>query len=116
MACVAPKKPFTKATKPTTMLFSLRALVSQQRVPQGLALAGATMCVYFVDSRFRESAQGETFTLAAPELVTFGIFLLGLLMCQWQGDTACLTPKQVDGSSKPGKLPREPRSQTRRED
>merc|ERR550537_730915 len=110
MACVAPKKPFTKATKPTTMLFSLRALVSQQRVPQGLALAGATMCVYFVDSRFRESAQGEAFTLAAPELLTFGLFLLGLLMCQWQSETACHTPKDVRRANK---LPKEPRSNSR---
>merc|ERR1719284_1450211 len=53
----------------------------RERVARGMALAGATMCMYFVDSRFQEGPSAGLMPGVA-ELFAVGLFLSGLFLCQ----------------------------------
>merc|ERR1719486_1303022 len=102
-------------TKPGEKGLFLQSVFSRERVARGMALAGATMCMYFVDSRFQEGPRAGLCP-GMPELLALGLFLAGLSLCRWESEHTVHAPKGASAPRKGARPEREPRPSGRPED
>merc|ERR1719163_1412734 len=94
---------------------NMKFAFSRERVARGMALAGATMCVYFVDSRFQGGPSAGLMPGVA-ELFAVGLFLSGLFLCQSESKVGFPTSKVPSAPRKGTRPEREFRPSARPED
>merc|ERR1719163_2158092 len=87
------------SVKATSEGASMLTVVGRDRVARALALAGATMCMYFVDSRFQEGPSAGLMPGVA-ELLAAGLFLSGLFLCRSENKSSFPACKEPSASRK----------------